>query len=43
MITNEDIVWSAMSETIKEGSETGMIKDFIKLLVDNMSEKKLLK
>jgi len=39
----EQIIWSAMSETFKGGSETVLIKDFIKLLVKNMSENKLLK
>ena len=39
----EKMIWSAMSETFKGGAAEGMIRDFIKILVKNMSEKKLLK
>jgi len=42
-VETETIIWSAMSETFKGGDQTVLIKDFIKLLVNNMSKDKLLK
>ncbi len=39
----EKIIWSAMSETFKNGAEEGLIKEYVGLLIKNMSEKGLLK
>jgi hypothetical protein len=40
---SEGLIWSALSETVKEGPEERLIKDFIKLIVKNLAEKNLVK
>jgi predicted transcriptional regulator len=40
---NEELIWSALSETIKEGNEERIIKNFIKLIIKNLSATNLIK
>ena len=40
---NEELIWSALSETIKEGNEERVIKNFIKLIIKNLSATNLIK
>jgi hypothetical protein len=39
---SEELIWTALSETVKDGSEERVIKNFIKLIVKNLSEKNLI-
>jgi hypothetical protein len=40
---SEELIWTALSETVKEGPEERVIKNFIKLIMKNLSEKNLIK
>ena len=40
---NAELIWSALSETIKEGNEERVIKNFIKLIIKNLSATNLIK
>ena len=40
---SEEIIWSALSETVKEGPEERVIRNFIKLMVKNISKTNLIK
>jgi hypothetical protein len=40
--SSEKLVWSAISETFREGSSNTLIKSFIKVMIENLSKENLL-